>query len=246
MLTIAGLGLCDEKDLTLKALEECKRANKVYVELYTNLWQGNLQRLEKLIGKEIFKLKREDIEQGYERILEEAKHDKIVILVPGDPFIATTHSFLLKEAKLRGIEFRVIHNASIASAIAKTGLHIYKFGGVVTIPLSSRIPHPNSIIEKIKTNKKLGLHTLCLLDIDVEYNKYLTVREALLFLKKKVLNEEDKIVVLSKIGCEDEKIVYGKVDSLIKEEFELPACIIVPSTLHFSEEEILKLYEIST
>ncbi len=246
MLTITGLGLCDEKDLTLKALEECKRADKVYIELYTNLWQGNLQRLEELIGKKIFKLKREDIEQGYEKILEEAKNNNIILLVPGDPFIATTHSFLLKEAKTKNIKVKIIHNASIISAIAKTGLHAYKFGGVVTIPLASRNSNPTSIIEKIKTNRKLGLHTLCLLDIDVEANEYLSVQQALQFLRNNILSEEDKVVVLSKIGCEDEKIVYGEVKSLIKEKVELPACIIVPSKLHFSEEEILELYEVST
>ncbi len=46
MLTLIGLGLFDEKDLTLKGLEEAKNADKLYVELYTSYWHGNLKNLE--------------------------------------------------------------------------------------------------------------------------------------------------------------------------------------------------------
>lgn len=37
MLYIIGLGLGDEKDITLKGLEAIKKCDKVYIEAYTSL-----------------------------------------------------------------------------------------------------------------------------------------------------------------------------------------------------------------
>ena len=51
MLTLIGLGLYDEKDLTLRGIEQAKKADKAYIELYTSKWHGNIKNLEKLIGK---------------------------------------------------------------------------------------------------------------------------------------------------------------------------------------------------
>jgi len=134
MLVLIGLGLFDEKDLSLRGIEEAKKANKVYIELYTTAWFGDLEKLEEIIGKKIKVLKRKDLEENSGKILEEAKTQDIAIFVGGDPLVATTHSALILEARKRGIKTEVIHNSSIFSAIAETGLHIYKFGSCVTIP----------------------------------------------------------------------------------------------------------------
>jgi hypothetical protein len=37
MLYLIGLGLADEKDITVKGLEVVKRANRVYLEAYTSI-----------------------------------------------------------------------------------------------------------------------------------------------------------------------------------------------------------------
>ena len=37
MLYIIGLGLCDEKDITLKGLEAIKKSKKIYLEHYTSI-----------------------------------------------------------------------------------------------------------------------------------------------------------------------------------------------------------------
>ena len=37
MLYLVGLGLADETDITVKALDVVKRANKVYLEAYTSI-----------------------------------------------------------------------------------------------------------------------------------------------------------------------------------------------------------------
>ena len=51
-LIFIGLGLNDEKDISLKGLEEIKNCDKVYAEFYTAKLAGtNIEKLETLIGK---------------------------------------------------------------------------------------------------------------------------------------------------------------------------------------------------
>ena len=47
--------------------------------------------------------------------------------VVGDPFGATTHSDLFIRAREKGIQTRVVHNASIMNAIGCCGLQVFKF-----------------------------------------------------------------------------------------------------------------------
>jgi diphthine synthase len=76
---------------------------------------------------------------------------------------ATTHTDLVIRAKERGIEYRVIHNASIITAVGCCGLQLYNFGEIVSIPLWTESWRPTSFIDKIEINLAKGLHTLCLL-----------------------------------------------------------------------------------
>ncbi|MBI5872283.1 diphthine synthase [archaeon] len=232
-----GLGLLDEKDLTLRGIEEAKKSDKVYIELYTSKWHGNLKNLEKSMGKQVIELKRSDLEENSKKILEQAKNENIVIFVQGDPMVATTHSSLILDARKSGIKTKVIHNASIISAIAESGLHIYKFGPVVTIPFLEKTKGrlPKSVYDTIKENKKRGLHTLCLLDVIGEEKGYLTVNEAikiLLDLEKenngKIINEGTEVVVVSKIGSYTPKIVYDKIKGVINSQFDIPSILIIP------------------
>jgi len=57
-------------------------------------------------------------------MLEEAKTSLISFLVVGDPFGATTHTDLVLRAKQKGIECKVIHNASIMNAVGVCGLQV--------------------------------------------------------------------------------------------------------------------------
>ena len=251
MLSLIGLGLYDEKDLTLRGIEEAKNSDKVYIELYTGKWGGSLEKLSELIGKEIVQLKRKDLEENSKKILQEAKGKRIVVFVQGDPLVATTHSSLLMEAKRNNIETRVIHNASIFSAIAETGLHIYKFGQAATIPFPEKTggKPPQSVYDAIKENQKRGLHTLCLLDVVAEENRYLDVKQALETLlaleksnKNNVIDGKSKIVVFN--VRKSSGIAYGSISRLVNEDIWLPAAIVIPGKLHFSEKEYLELYEI--
>lgn len=237
MLYIIGLGLNDEKDLTLKALEIAKKC-ECFIELYTSEWKGSVKNLEELTGKKVKILKRKDLEENLESILERAKRNDIVIFVPGDPLVATTHIDIVLEAKKKRIKTKIIHNASIYSAIGETGLQIYKFGKTATIPLSGKMAN---VKQTVKTNKKHGLHSLLLLDLDKEVNIFLHVNDALkMLLKEKIVSETDMLIVFSNAGG-DSKIHYDTVKSLIWKNIETPAAIIIPGKLHFKEKEFLEM-----
>ena len=248
MLTLVGLGLFDEQDITLRGLEAAKNADKVYIELYTGKWGGSLDNLSKMIGKPIVELARKGLEENSSAILKEAKNEDIIIFVQGDPLIVTTHSALLMDAKKQGIAIKVIHNASIVSAIAETGLHIQKFGPLVSIPFSEKTKGklPQSIYDVIRSNKENNLHTLCLLDIVAEEKRYLTVNEALEILLKLekqngdgLIGTESKVVIFN-AGITS-SINYGTVKELLSQKFGTPAVIIFPAKLHFAEREYVEL-----
>jgi diphthine synthase len=248
MLTLIGLGLHNEKDLTLRGLEEAKAAKKVYAEFYTSYWYGSLKKLEKIIGKKITVLERKDLEENLKNIIEEAKNKKIVLFVQGDPFVATTHTVLVQEARKNKIKVDVVHNASIISAIGETGLHLYKFGSTATIPFPEKTKGklPESLYETIKENKKRWLHTLCLLDVVAEEKRYMSVQEGLNILmqlenekKENVLNYDTEIVIFSRAGSKNPSIVFDKIKNLIDKNFDKPAVIIIPGILHFTEREFL-------
>src|SRR5437870_13482908 len=92
-LTFIGIGLNDEKGVTLEGLEEARMADSSYGEFYTNVMPNlDLKRLEKEIGKKIEVLNRTQLEdEGGGRILNAAIKDRVSFIVPGDPLMATTH-----------------------------------------------------------------------------------------------------------------------------------------------------------
>lgn len=241
MMFLIGLGLWDESDLSLRGIEEAKNADEVYIELYTSKWHGEIKNLEKLIGKKVKILERRELEQESDKVLDNAKDKKTVLFVLGDPLVATTHTSLLTEAKKRNIKFQIIHNASIYSAITETGLHIYKFGQTVTVPFSEKSEDIQSVFDKIESNVSVGLHTLCLLDLDSSKNKYMTPNDALKILtKNNKISAETKIVVFGRAGSNSPLFVYNKIKNLIDRNFgEPPFVIIIPGKLHFTEEEFL-------
>jgi len=243
-LILIGLGLFDEKDISLRAIEEAKKSDKVYIEFYTSKWHGNLKNLTQIIGKDLIELKRKDLEEDSSKIIEEAKERKIAIFVQGDPLIQTTHLSLLLEARKNKIETKIIHNASILSAIGETGLHVQKFGQYVTIPFPEKTKgkQPESIFEIIKENRKRSLHTLCLLDVISEENKYMKINEGLeILLSGRVITKGDKLVVFAKAGSEKPLILYDTANNLLKSNIkDIPTIIVIPGKLHFTEKEYLE------
>jgi len=249
MLTLIGLGLNDEKDLTLRGIETARNADKVFIELYTGLWHGSIENLEEIIGKKIVEMDRKDLEDSSDKFLNQAKTSDIVLFIQGDPLIATSHESLITEAKKMKIKTKVIHNSSIFSAISETGLHIQKFGPTVTIPFSEKTNEklPKSVYDVISENKKRNLHTLCLLDVMAETKKYMSANEALAILfqmenklKGKVIDDNSDAIVFENAGSDQGRITFGKVKDLMKKQFEIfPQVLILTAKLHFTEKEYL-------
>src|SRR5438128_12667041 len=174
-----GLGLNNERGLTIEGLEEARRSSNVFAEFYTNIMPGlDRRKLELLLGKRIVVLNRfEREDEGSKQIVEAAERGRVAFLVPGDPMIATTHISIRLELAKKGIPSRIIHGPSIASAVCgATGLQSYKFGKSVTLPQEPGVP--GSLLDTVRDNKARGLHTLILLDVRPELSKQLTVKDA--------------------------------------------------------------------
>ncbi|MEM4772653.1 MAG: diphthine synthase [Nanoarchaeales archaeon] len=248
-LYFVGLGIANIKDISIRGLEVIKNSDIIFLENYTNLFESSLEEIEKFIEKKIFVLNRHDLEENYKRILEIAKEKNVCILTFGEPFFATTHIFLKNEAIKNNIKVEIIHSSCSLCSIFSFGISCYKVGKIITIPLKSKISElPKSIYNYIKINKKNRLHTICLLDTDVERNEFLKPKDALSFLielenefKENVINEEDLVLVASKIGFKDEKIYFGKIKKIKELEIEIPSIIILLSQLSSIEKESLEL-----
>lgn len=251
-LTFVGLGLYNERSISLRGLDLAKEADYVFAEFYTSLMPGlDIRNLEKLAGKSIRVLKRADLEEHAEtEVLNRIRGKKAVLLVPGDPMIATTHIDLRLRAEKTGIKTIVIPGASIISAIcAVTGLQAYKFGRTVTLPhIEANIP-PASPYDHIRTNLQNGLHTLILLDIMAEKGYYMSVKEGLELLQQIELNRKQNIIHnkrlvigVARAGGDDAVAKTGIVNELLKYDFGGPPhCLVMPSQLHFMEAEALRI-----
>jgi diphthine synthase len=236
MLYLIGLGL-NCKDISLNALEAVKKCKKLYLESYTSLG-CSVKELKNIIKKKIVLADRELIENNSNKILNEAKKENIGILVYGDPLSATTHISYLIECKKLKIKFKVIHSTSILTAIGETGLSLYNFGKVTSIPFNNE--NITTPIKVIKDNLNLGLHTLILLDLDPKNKKFLTINNALEYLLRNNFNLN--CLACCAIGTEKQEIRYGNMDYLKKFKFKkFPQCLIIPGKLHFIEKESLKL-----
>ena len=245
MLTFIGLGLNDERGVTLEGLETARRSDDAYAEFYTSL-MPNLKksRLEELIGKKITVLERAQLEeQNGALLLNAAQQSDIVFFVPGDPMIATTHVSLRLSLAKRGIKSRLIHAPSITSAVCgATGLQNYKFGKSVTMPYDP--PLPRSVLETISENYARGLHTLLLLDVKSEQNAQLTIPDAATRIANASSDISERLAVgVARIGAEDEKVKASLIGLLSSEEFgKTPHSIVVTGRLHFMEAEALKIF----
>ncbi|OLB69504.1 diphthine synthase [archaeon 13_2_20CM_2_52_21] len=243
-LAFIGLGLNDEKGMTLEGLEEARRADSVYGEFYTNIMPNlDLKRLEKEIGKKVEVLSRSQLEdEGGEKLLRAASRERVAFLVPGDPLIATTHVSLRLSLAKMAIPSRVIHAPSIVSAVCgATGLQSYKFGKSITVPRDQ--PLPKSVLDTISDNNDRGLHTLILLDVQVGKTSQMTIRDAITKITTADPRLETCLTVgVANLGSRDERVKASRMNALIREDFgNGPQSIIVVGRLHFMEAEALEL-----
>ena len=169
MLYLVGLGLSHETDITVRGLETVRKCDRVYLEAYTSiLMSTNHENLSKYYRKEIILADRDLVESGSDKILQGAGEVDVAFLVVGDPLGATTHTDLVLRARELNIEVEIIHNASIMNAVGACGLQLYQFGQTVSLVFFTDAWRPDSFYDKILENRRLGLHTLVLLDIKVK------------------------------------------------------------------------------
>ena len=253
VLYFIGLGLYDEKDISLRGLEAIKKCDVVYLENYTSMLSCDVKKLEKLYGKNIILSSRDLVENKAEdTILKNALSKDVAFLVIGDPMSATTHIDLRLRAEKAGIECVVVHNASVFSAVGVTGLQLYKFGRTTSIPFQEEKWHPETPYDVTKENRKNGLHTLILLDLKPDEKKFMTINQAIKYLlsiedkrKEKVFFKELFCIGCARLGSLKPCIKAGNSEELLKENFGKPVhCLIVPGKLHFAEEEALELFRI--
>jgi diphthine synthase len=248
MLYLVGIGLVP-KHLTLEVLEILKDCDQRFLEGYTSEYSaGRLKELENTIGKKFKLLGREEIETGFESALLSAKKNKIALMVFGNALTATTHIQLLLDAKEKGIKYKIIPGISITNTIAESGLDEYKFGRTVTICYHIKNFEPDSFYDQIKENQKIGLHTLCLLDIkkDEKPQRLMNCIEAIEVLEKIALKKNEKIkfeyVALIGMASPKQQIIFGR-ENIIKSKSILeyfPQSLIAIGKTNEKEKEALE------
>ena len=248
-LSFIGLGLYDEKDISLKGLEEIKHCDRIFAEFYTAKLVGtNLDKIQKTIGKEITVLSREETEKG-DKILNFVEKENVAFLTCGDSMTATTHVDLRMRAIKLGVETTVIHGSSIVTAVSGLlGLQNYKFGRTTTLAYPEGDYFPTSPYDVIQNNKEMGLHTLVLLDIKADKDRYMTANEGINLIlqmeektKKNILNKDSIICVVARAGSDNPVVAAGSISNLMDEDFGLPLhTLVVPGKLHFMEVEALE------
>jgi len=241
-LTLVSVGLSSHLDLSLRAIEAARSAHHAYVEEYTMRLDTTIEALEETIGRPITPLPRGGLEEEAPRLLEAAENSDIAILVGGDALAATTHVSLLVDAARRRIPVKVVHGSSVFTAIAETGLSLYKFGRAVTVPLPEKGP-VDTVLRTLKENTEHGLHTLLLLDLDVPAGRYLTVQEAITRLEKSEGFPLDTLMVAAARLGSDSQVIRADVALNLRDADYggPPYALIVPGQLHFLEEEALRV-----
>ena len=161
-------------------------------------------------------------------------------LVIGNPLSATTHYSLLEELKKRDIEYKIIAGISIFNYRGSFGLYEYKFGKTVSIVYPEKNYFPKSFYDLILDNLKINAHTLCLLDIKVIENRFMSAKEACELLEeidtdKKLENKT--CAMLSGMGSVNEKIItFNFKDYKKLKEYPKPQSLVICADLNEFEK----------
>lgn len=243
MLTFIGLGLYDERSITLEGRDVLRAADRVYAEFYTSTLVGTtIDDLESYHDIEIEVRDRAGVEQRPEDILAAAESEDVAFLTAGDTMISTTHVDLRLRAHERGIETRLIHGVTAQTATsALTGLQNYRFGKATTLPFP--YAHgadglPASVTETIDHNRSDGLHTVVYLDIKAERDEFMTADVGAELLAEAY---PDLVgVVVARAGSPDPLVEAGTMTELATRAFGDPLhLLVVPGECHLLEADAL-------
>lgn len=255
MLYLVGAGIYDTFEMynSISILKSCDR---IYLESFTSPISDNFIDILKTTvepEKKIEFVKRWFVEDG-RQILDESKTLNVGLVSYGDPTIATTFTELRIRAIKNNIDVKVIHAASgITSLVGECGLQIYKIGKLVT--MMEERQSAISVYSTVFSNLNLNCHTIILTeyrqgdDGTVFFLKPNNIMSRLLDVEKDIMygfvSEDSFLIVLSRIGTDEQKIFSGKIKSLLELDYgNGPHTIIFPSKFHFTEEDaILNLTE---
>jgi diphthine synthase len=241
MLSFIGLGLYDERSITLRGRDALGSADAAFAEWYTSRLSGtNIERLEALHGIEIEVRDRAGVEQHPGSILDAAADGHAAFLAAGDTMISTTHVDLRLRAHDRGIDTRVIHGTTAQTAASSlTGLQNYRFGKATTLPFpETHGGVPGSVIETIESNRESDLHTLVYLDIDGENERFLTGDRAADLLGDPL--GDPLGVVVAQAGSDDPTVRADRLSALTDGSFGPPLhLLVIPGKPHPLEREAL-------
>ena len=264
MLTFVGLGLYDERSVTVRGRDAIRRADRVFAEFYTSRLAGaTVADLEATHGVDIEVRDRAGVERDPAPILDAAAAGDAVFLTGGDPMVSTTHADLRLRAHERGIDTRVIHGTTASTAAASlTGLQNYRFGKATTLPFASSHGGegvPDSVLATIRDNRERGLHTLMYLDIDRDKghdpgddrddgtgmgereDRYMTGDHAAGLLADAGLSGVG--VVVGQAGSDEPTVRADRLDTLADGDFGPPLhLLVVPGDLHPLEREALEAF----
>ena len=246
MLTLIGLGLGGPNSITMDGVIALSMSEHIFYETYTSpIHSETLDWIEMKSQRKPIHLSRNQVEEPKE-LVDLAKETNVSLLIVGDALSATTHVSLILECKKNKIECHVIHNASVLTAVAGVlGLQHYNFGPVATLVLPEGNYKPLSPIEKIKTNMNNGNHSLVLLDIKAdnqdEEPRYMTASQAAEQMIEAGIPKDTMVAAAARVGREDQKLWYGKLKYLANKDIgKEPHSIVVPSKLHFTEQDFLE------
>ena len=212
MLCLIGLGL-NENGISQEGLRTLQECQKVYLENYTVDFPYSLEELETSLKSKIQVLVRGEVEEG--NLIQESEDENIALLVYGCPLFATTHMTLIMDAKKAKVKIKIIYAASIFDAIAETGLQLYKFGKISSMPAWQKNYTPDSFLDFVKENRGINAHSLILVDIGLKFGDALKQLGIASKNKKVEINE---IIVCSNLGTEKAKVLYGGVGEMKERE----------------------------
>ncbi len=118
-------------------------------------------------------------------------------------------------------------------------------GKTVTVPFADNFSEtPYNVIAQ---NKKLGLHTLCLLDLRAAENRYLSINEGLKLLlqveekkKQDIITPSTAALGIARAGSDNPVLKADFIEKLMNYNFgEPPFSLIIPGALHFMEIDAL-------
>lgn len=247
-LRFVGVGLGDERSLSMRAIDALRACDEVFAEEYTaELAAGSLERLAGWIGREVIRLPRTEVEDAARIMAALDRHARVGFVVPGDPFAATTHVALRLAAEARGHCWSYFPNASILTAAAGfLGLQPYRFGRIVSVPFPEPGFAPVSPLEMIAANRAVRLHSLVLLDLRPSERRFLGAGDALTILRERDpthrwLPSGVPTAVVARVGSDAAEAWVGPLEELAVLDFGPPmhAIVLPAADLHFEEEAAL-------